>query len=179
MDRIATTRHSLAVFLCGVVASAVVFGLVPAGFLVRRAAAICFRIKTFTSEDIMDFSPSEPAHELLWWGPIIVLLGIGLIPAFWALLGWGRMRVRYGNEWNPAAGYLSLGVRLAVLSLLFTALIVFVIGLMVGIIGIEASQIEMAKIYTEPIILCIATAGLICIICIRSRYRKRSRVSRQ
>jgi hypothetical protein len=51
---------------------------------------------------------------------------IGLLPGLYALLCWNRIRTRYPEEWNPASAYLSLGVRLAVIGLGFSALIVSV-----------------------------------------------------
>jgi len=51
---------------------------------------------------------------------------IGLLPAVYALVCWGRIRAQYGAEWNPAAAYLSWGVRLAVLGLLGAALTISV-----------------------------------------------------
>jgi hypothetical protein len=46
---------------------------------------------------------------------------IGLVPGFYALICWRSVRVEYGNEWNPAAAYLSWGARLALLGLLNSA----------------------------------------------------------
>jgi hypothetical protein len=119
MDRIAAIRKSLAVFICGLIGSVFVIGLVPACYVGERA---------FFAGNDEDF-----ANAPLWWGPIIVLLGMGLVPAIWALLGWGRIRVRYGRQWNPAASYLWWGIRLTIVTLLFSALIVSAIILMVGL----------------------------------------------
>jgi hypothetical protein len=52
---------------------------------------------------------------------------IGLVPGLLALSSWARIRIRYRDEWNPAAAYLSWGARLSLLGLLGTALIVSVI----------------------------------------------------
>ena len=49
---------------------------------------------------------------------------IGAVPGVYALLCWNR--VRYPEEWNPAADYLSWGARLALFGLLGSALIVAV-----------------------------------------------------
>jgi hypothetical protein len=127
MDRIAAIRQSMAVFVCGSIGAAFIFGLVPVGFLVMRSMV------ESSMSPIADYieTPQEPAHDLLWWMPTIVLMVLGLIPAIWALLGWGRIRVRYGSQWNPAAAYLSWGIRLTVMTLLVSALIVSAIVLMV------------------------------------------------
>jgi hypothetical protein len=52
---------------------------------------------------------------------------LGLLPAFYALRCWIRIRTRYRDEWNPAAVYLDWGVRLALFGVLLTALLVGVI----------------------------------------------------
>jgi len=125
MDRIAAIRQSMAVFVCGLIGVAFVFGLVPVFFLVMRSMVE----SSISPMDIV--TPQEPAHDLLWWMPIIVLMVLGLIPAIWALLGWSRILVRYGSQWNPAAAYLSWGIRLTVMTLLVSALIVSAIVLTV------------------------------------------------
>ena len=54
-------------------------------------------------------------------GLLGILPVIGLLPAIHALYCWARVRRRYREEWNPAAGYLSWGTALAVLGLGITA----------------------------------------------------------
>ena len=51
---------------------------------------------------------------------------IGVVPGFYALLCWNRIRTRYRDEWNPASAYLGCGARLAALGLGISALIVAV-----------------------------------------------------
>jgi len=51
---------------------------------------------------------------------------IGLVPAIYALVCWGRIRFRYRNQWNPASGYLGWGARLALFGLLGSALVICV-----------------------------------------------------
>ena len=47
---------------------------------------------------------------------------IGVVPGLYALLCWGRIRMRYPKEWNPASDYLSWGAYLAVLGVGISAL---------------------------------------------------------
>jgi hypothetical protein len=57
---------------------------------------------------------------------------IGIVPGLYALLCWRRIRTRYPEEWNPAAAYLTWGVRLAVLGLGASALLVSAVILSCG-----------------------------------------------
>jgi hypothetical protein len=59
-------------------------------------------------------------------GLIGVLPLIGVVPGVYALICWGRIRVRYRDEWNPASAYLSFGALFALLGLLSSALLVAV-----------------------------------------------------
>ena len=47
---------------------------------------------------------------------------IGVVPGLYALLCWGRIRMRYPKESNPASDYLSWGAYLAVLGVGISAL---------------------------------------------------------
>jgi hypothetical protein len=57
---------------------------------------------------------------------------LGIVPAIVALVGW--FHARRSKEWNPAAGYLSWGSRLAVVSLGLSALAI-------GILAIQLSSL--------------------------------------
>jgi hypothetical protein len=62
---------------------------------------------------------------------------IGIIPAFYALSCWARIRRRYRDEWNPASSYLSWGTALAVLGLGITA-----VGIPAWILTLELWQAQ-------------------------------------
>jgi hypothetical protein len=49
---------------------------------------------------------------------------IGCVPAVYALVCWAHVRSAYGNQWNPAAAYLSCGVWLGLLGLISSAVII-------------------------------------------------------
>lgn len=59
-------------------------------------------------------------------GLIGLLPVIGLAPAIYALVLRGRLRARYGKQWNPASAYLNLGVVLAAVGLIYSFLILVV-----------------------------------------------------
>lgn len=65
-------------------------------------------------------------------GMIGLLPIVGVVPGFYALFNWARIRSRYPDEWNPASAYLSWGARLALLGLLSSALLVSVVILTAG-----------------------------------------------
>ena len=65
-------------------------------------------------------------------GLIGVLPIIGLVPGLYVLYCWVRISRRYAGEWNPASGYLSWGVALAVLGLGITA-----VGIPTAILSLE------------------------------------------
>ena len=54
---------------------------------------------------------------------------VGLVPAIYALFSWIKIRLRYGNEWNPASAYLDGGLALALVGLL-GSLLLFVAALL-------------------------------------------------
>lgn len=56
---------------------------------------------------------------------------IGLLPGLYAIICWSRVRRRYGDQWNPASGYLKGGAILGLLGAVSSALIVLAIGLAV------------------------------------------------
>ena len=53
---------------------------------------------------------------------------IGLLPAICALGYWWAVHSAYGDQWNPASGYLRAGAALALFGLLSTVLLVVVIA---------------------------------------------------
>ena len=57
-------------------------------------------------------------------GLIGLLPVLGSLPALYALALWGKVRVRYRDEWNPASAYLDAGVALALLGLLGLLLLI-------------------------------------------------------
>jgi hypothetical protein len=65
-------------------------------------------------------------------GLIGVLPIIGLAPGLYAVFCWARINRRYAGEWNPASGYLSWGVALALLGLGVTA-----VGVPAAILSLE------------------------------------------
>jgi len=69
-------------------------------------------------------------------GLIGVLPLIGLVPGLYALVCWARISRRYAGEWNPASGYLSWGVALAVLGLGITA-----VGIPAAILSLESYRL--------------------------------------
>jgi len=54
---------------------------------------------------------------------------IGFLPGLYALVCWSRVRRRYRQEWNPAAGYLKAGAILGCLGVVISALAAFLVGL--------------------------------------------------
>ena len=73
-------------------------------------------------------------------GLVGVVPVIGLVPALYALSCWARIRLRYRNEWNPASGYLSWGVALAVLGLGLTAVGIPAVILTIAIYGLQSGR---------------------------------------
>lgn len=63
------------------------------------------------------------------WGIFGMVPVLGLVPAIRALVLGRAVRLRYRDEWNPAARYLRAGVVLAVLGILNNVLTVAVIAL--------------------------------------------------
>jgi hypothetical protein len=61
------------------------------------------------------------------WGIIGFLPVIGLLPGFYVLSCWSRVRTQFGNEWNPASRYLIAGVVLSTLGLIASICLVLVI----------------------------------------------------
>ena len=57
-------------------------------------------------------------------GLIGLLPVLGSLPALYALVLWGKVRVRYRDEWNPASAYLDGGVAMALLGLLGSLLLI-------------------------------------------------------
>jgi hypothetical protein len=57
----------------------------------------------------------------------------GLVPAIYALRCWRRISTEYGDQWNPAAAYLSWGARLACLGLLASVLLALAIGFAIAL----------------------------------------------
>jgi hypothetical protein len=53
---------------------------------------------------------------------------LGLPPAVYALVCWGKIRRQYREEWNPARNYLRLGTTLALLGILDSALILAIMA---------------------------------------------------
>ena len=50
---------------------------------------------------------------------------IGLLPGFYALSCWNRVRTEFGQEWNPASSYLTAGVVLSTLGIIGSICVVF------------------------------------------------------
>lgn len=57
-------------------------------------------------------------------GLIGLLPVLGFLVAIYALVLWAKVRVRYGDAWNPASAYLETGVGLALLSVLGSLLLI-------------------------------------------------------
>src|SRR5271157_1933862 len=49
---------------------------------------------------------------------------LGMIPAVLALFCWGRISLRYKDDWNPAAAYLSVGAFFGSLGFLLSLLLI-------------------------------------------------------
>ena len=56
---------------------------------------------------------------------------IGLLPGLYAIVCWGVARRLYGDQWNPASGYLRAGAILGLLGAISSALMILAIGLAV------------------------------------------------
>ena len=65
-------------------------------------------------------------------GIIGLLPVLGVLPAVHALVCWGRVRSRYGDQWNPASAYLKGGAVLAALGVLNSILVVGVVCLAIA-----------------------------------------------
>jgi hypothetical protein len=59
------------------------------------------------------------------WGIVGFLPVIGLLPGFYALSCWNRVRTQFGNEWNPASRYLITGVVLSTMGIIGSICLVF------------------------------------------------------
>ena len=59
------------------------------------------------------------------WGILGFLPVIGLLPGFYAISCWNRVRSEFGNEWNPASPYLTAGVVLSTLGIIGSICVVF------------------------------------------------------
>jgi hypothetical protein len=70
-------------------------------------------------------------------GLLAILPVIGLVPAVYAVRCWLRVRLRYGDGWNPAAQYLHWGTFLAVFGGLLSAL-----GLIVAVMVAQLAAIS-------------------------------------
>ena len=75
----------------------------------------------------------ELSLKAFGYGLLSLLPVIGLLPAVCALSAWVRIRLRYRDEWNPAADYLSWGASLAVVGLAITAVGIPAVILSVGV----------------------------------------------
>jgi hypothetical protein len=59
------------------------------------------------------------------WGILGFVPVIGFLPGFYALSCWNRVRIEFGNEWNPAYPYLIAGVVLSSLGIIGSICVVF------------------------------------------------------
>jgi hypothetical protein len=59
------------------------------------------------------------------WGILGFLPVIGLLPGFYAISCWNRVRIEFGNDWNPASPYLVAGVILSTLGIIGSICLVF------------------------------------------------------
>jgi hypothetical protein len=50
---------------------------------------------------------------------------IGLLPGIYALSCWNRVRIEFGQEWNPASSYLTAGVVLSTLGIIGSICVIF------------------------------------------------------
>lgn len=58
----------------------------------------------------------------------LLLPVLGLFPAVHALACWSKVRRGYGEQWNPAAGYLKGGLVLGILGVLSSSLCILIIA---------------------------------------------------
>jgi hypothetical protein len=58
------------------------------------------------------------------WGMFSIIPIIGLVPGVYVHSCWRRVRTEYGNEWNPAAPYLLVGIALAAIGFICSLCVV-------------------------------------------------------
>ena len=59
------------------------------------------------------------------WGIVGFLPVIGLVPAFYVLSCWGRVKLDFAKAWNPASPYFMGGVVLSSLGIINSICVVF------------------------------------------------------